>query len=190
VLQHPLSATAAVSEKPSICNYDPAAAWEIAREVRTAAAQNRRVKAAAFVLPAGGPGEPDEPRIPQGKAKANEVTLGKQQVGGCLCGCMQEPCRAVLQQAIAFRLTVCNRLTRPICVAAALRSRALQGQRLHHRVEPVGLIDMAVCLSEPQQTCMSHMKASALCHVCRPSPLRPFACSRRLQNAQHRRQQR
>jgi hypothetical protein len=59
------------------------AAWEIAREVRTAAAQNRRAKAAAFVLPAGGPDEPEEPRMPQGKAKANEVTLGKQQVGGC-----------------------------------------------------------------------------------------------------------
>lgn len=91
---HPLSATAAMPEKPSNCDYNPTAAWEIAREVRTAAAQNRRVKAPAFVLPAGDPCEPDEPRMPQGKAKANKSTVGKQQVGES--SWLQEFCKAVL----------------------------------------------------------------------------------------------
>lgn len=75
------ASTAAVPEKPSNCDYDAAAAWEIAREVRTAAAQNARVKPAAFVLPAGGPCEEgDQPRMPQGKGKYAAPTLSQQQV--------------------------------------------------------------------------------------------------------------
>jgi hypothetical protein len=73
-----------VPEKPSNCLYDPVAAWEVAREVRTAAAQNARVKAAAFVLPAGGPDGDGagEPRMPQGKGQVSaQGTFRQQQVG-------------------------------------------------------------------------------------------------------------
>jgi hypothetical protein len=77
--------TAAVPEKPSNCDYDAAAAWEIAREVRTAAAQNARVKPAAFVLPAGGPcDEEGQPRMPQGKGKYAAPTQSQQQVSSLL----------------------------------------------------------------------------------------------------------
>jgi len=73
----------AVPDKPSNCTYDPVAAWEIAREVRTAAEQNARVKAAAFVLPAGGPGDDGagEPKVPQGKGRHPDGTsFGQRQV--------------------------------------------------------------------------------------------------------------
>jgi hypothetical protein len=75
------TSTAAVPEKPSNCDYDAAAAWEIAREVRTAAAQNARVKPAAFVLLAGGPcDEEGQPHMPQGKGKYAAPTPNQQQV--------------------------------------------------------------------------------------------------------------
>lgn len=73
-----------VPDKPSNCTYDPVAALEIAREVRTAAEQNARVKAAAFVLPAGGPGDDGagEPKMPQGKGRHPEgASFGQRQVG-------------------------------------------------------------------------------------------------------------
>lgn len=75
--------SAGVPDKHSNCDYDAVDAWEIAREVRTAAAQNARVRPAGFVLPAGGPDDDGggEPRMPQGKGKVPaQATLGRQQV--------------------------------------------------------------------------------------------------------------
>lgn len=74
---------ACVPDKPSNCDYDALAAWEVARQVRTAAAQNARVKPACFVLPAGGPDDDGAggPRMPQGKGRVSaQAALGRQEV--------------------------------------------------------------------------------------------------------------
>lgn len=88
--KHRLSTTGLdVPDKPSNCDYNAVAAWEIAREVRTAAAQNARAQPARFVLPAGGPDDDGagEPRMPQGKGKMSaQATLGQQEVRNWPCG--------------------------------------------------------------------------------------------------------
>lgn len=56
--------------KPCSTPLSPIDIITASRQAKAAAVANARVKPAIFVLPVGAPGEPDEPRVPQGKGKA------------------------------------------------------------------------------------------------------------------------